>query len=234
MDMYERPEYEHLKNLRDTSVYMTSYAVARPLAEKQAKGFPLTAAEQTYLARFLRSNATQEFFCRLERVMGDIPGCWKKRAPTDEQCARCELAKQAALTTEVMRPEPPDHLVEGQTVGLCAKKDPEGTTRFTWRSVDLKTFKGLTGEFIPDVQIVRTTSYSDVYPVCLPSLGKGFDGSCDKSCETCPAYGFYDHVEKVVITNQNMTAIMALQPAIQDKLEALVNERKTPDDPEGT
>lgn len=192
---WDHPHHQPFKQLRDESTTLRSWHIAKPLAQKQLKGQPLTEAERAYLYGFYNSNVCQEFFCRLAIPFSDNSPCWLKDGPpTEEQCQRCQLTHLATNVINFGQQETSEIAAQGTPIALRVTKDTYDITRFEWVTFDGDPSQGLTGEYLPGIQSHLHTPLSQVFPVCLPSLSPSFDDKCDHDCSNCPAHGFYDSV----------------------------------------
>jgi hypothetical protein len=219
--MWNKPEFEMYRQLRDSSPMLPSTHTAKELVDKIEKGRSLSAPEREYLKRFYSGNVTQEFFCRLEFPMQQIRNCWKAELPTDEQCSQCEILHRHAFST---KDEARGKLKEtnGKPLVLYAFRDSKDVLRFRWKSPDETTSnKALVGLSFEEISVNIKTPLSRVYPVCIPGLSKTFQGGCDRVCSQCPAQGLYDSVKKVMITNNGSVVIPELTEAMRKKLDAL-------------
>jgi len=233
-DMWDNPEYENvLKHLNGKESEMfASLEVAHPLAMKFKDGNPLSAAERSYLKRFLSSNICKEFFCRMNFAFEDIPRCWDKgKPPTDDQCTQCVLihAMQTTMRVSNKAVEERAYLVTLTTNQQPATSQPSVT--YTWEPTKpTELDKGLVGSKIGPVMPDVGSHGSDVFPVCVPSLGKGFDDTkCGQQCSTCPGHGYYDSKQQVLLTDLGTVIIgkdRVKQP-IRDKLDGMVKASRS-------
>ena len=217
MDMWDKPEYAEFKEKRDTDPTLAGYDTAKELIELANSGHPLNTVQQEYVKRFLSTNICQDFFCRLGIPFQHNSFCWHDHVPTDEQCTRCEL-QHRVLGLDAFKQkhrELPLH----NPMALKPYRDAEGILRFRWEPTPADTSTGLVGDYAPGARIHVGTGLSKVYPVCLPSLSRGWNGGCDEQCAVCPAHGFYDSSKKVVITGLGTVVLSELKQSIADKLE---------------
>lgn len=225
-DMWDRPEYSDLKNIRDADPTLVSYETARPLIELEVNNMPLTMAQRTYVRRFYDNSMCQEFFCRLGLKFQNIAECWFDSMPTDEQCDRCAMRQQSFSVKEQVNTQASSLSPADETAGLYAKTDSQGILRFEWRPIrNNLLFKGLVGTHEPSGVIVHPkTSLEDVYPICLPSLNAKFKFGCDLNCAACPAHGNYDAVNEIVITNRGYVVVSKFSKKVKNALNKLVQQ----------
>lgn len=221
MDMWERPEYAHLKKQRDESPFVADYDVARPLIELAMAGKPLNEVQRAYVNRFYGSGMCKQFFCRMGFSLEQIPRCWLKGVPTDEQCDRCFASHLIGVTAQEdsrfhLDPRP------GTMQVLKSYQGEDGITYFYWEDTQ-ETDRGLVGEFIPGIEIHPRTPLSKVFPLCLPGKGQRFQG-CHGKCDECPAFGYLDATKPIVVTGNGTVALTQFPPSLAPVIASYVAE----------